>query len=72
MYDYPNAVTNEQYQTLVMQGGVKNGVIPCAEVQFYESVLTGTVIMHLRHLLDQLLLLKVHDYLCFREPIEGL
>ena len=38
MYDYPNAVTNEQYQTLVMQGlGVKNGVIPCAEVQFYSE-----------------------------------
>lgn len=36
MYDYPNAVTNEQYQTLVMQGlGVLGGVIPCAEVQFY-------------------------------------
>ena len=74
MYDYPNAVTNEQYQTLVMQGlGVKNGVIPCAEVQFYSETgpnWYGNNVPPVS-LGSAQALTSSHVLFMFREPIEG-
>ena len=74
MYDYPNAVTNEQYQTLVMQGlGVKNGVIPCAEVQFYSETgpnWYGNNVPPVS-LGSAQSLTSSHVLFMFREPIEG-
>lgn len=74
MFDYPNAVTNEQYQTLVMQGlGVKNGVIPCAEVQFYSETgpnWYGNNVPPVS-LGSAQALTSSHVLFMFREPIEG-
>ena len=75
MFDYPNAVTNEQYQTLVMQGlVVKNGVIPCAEVQFYSEYgpnWYGNNVPPVSLGSAASLTSGSHTLFMFQEPIEG-